>query len=389
MTTITLANADRLQHVAVSRLTIFAAGRVHAILYPFQAWIVGEVAGAADPDGIVDAGRLVGLLNAADTRWRAVIRDYAQLLTNARRASGSIAFTPWRLKHNHFIPAPLERLQEAWTPTGDDYRQLVQMWVRRRDYALSVAQQRVYGDGLNLSQRVWRLEQGGMQTIRNTIAQGMAERTNAWDLARRLEGQLNADKDWPKWSEDRLRKMDAKGRLASKEGLWRNASDRDKANPDVTGLISPPGGISYNALRLARNEIQAANHAVTSDIAQNFPGIVGRNVVLSPAHPQSDVCDAAVAENPHEKTANFLPLHTNCLCTWGEVLMPPADFAKQAGAWARGEGDFLDGYASWLGVRSLAPFPDQIGAGEALQLLDMMKTWLDGDVDAAAVVLGL
>jgi len=389
MTTLTLRNADRLQHVAVSRLTVFTAGRVHAILYPFQSWLVKEVAGASDSDGYVDAGRLGLVLSAADGRWRAAVRDYADLLTAARRAAGSIAFTPWRLRHNHFFPAPLERLQEATDPQPDDYRKLAQMWLRRRDYALSVAQQRTYGDGLNLSTRIWRLEQGGMQTIRTTIAQGMAERTNAWDLARRLEGQLNADQDWPKWSEDRLRKMDAKQRLASKEGLWRNASDRDKANPDVTGTLSPPGGISYNALRLARNEIQAANHAVTSDIAQHFPGIVGRNVVLSPAHPASDICDNAVAENPHPKNSTFLPLHTNCLCTWGEVLMPAKDFAKQAGAWGRGEGDFLDGYASWLGQRSFAPFPSVLGAGEALQLLDMMKTWLDGDIDAAAAVLGL
>lgn len=77
----------------------------------------------------------------------------------------------------------------------------------------------------------------------------------------------------------------------------------------------------------------------------------------------------------------------NCLCRYEEVLMPRDEFTKRAGAWARGEGDFLDGYASWLGVRSLAPFPDRIGAGEALELLNAMKTWLDGNVDAMAAVL--
>ena len=69
--------------------------------------------------------------------------------------------------------------------------------------------------------------------------------------------------------------------------------------------------------------------------------------------------------------------------------MSRSEFTRQAGAWAKGEGDFLDGYASWLGQRSFAPFPSVLGAGEALQLLDMMKTWLDGDIDAAAAVLGL
>jgi hypothetical protein len=79
----------------------------------------------------------------------------------------------------------------------------------------------------------------------------------------------------------------------------------------------------------------------------------------------------------------------NCLCSWREVLMSRTEFTKQAAAWGRGEGDFLDGYASWLGVRSLAPLPDTVDAAGALELLGMMKTWLDGDVDAMATVLKL
>jgi hypothetical protein len=386
MTTLTIRNADRLQHVAVSRLQLYAAGRVHAILYPFQAWLVREVRGTADSEGYADAGKLAGVLNAADPRWRAVMRDYTQLLTRARQAAGDIAAGPWRVKHNHLVRQSYERMQETFVPSADDYAKLAEMWLRRRNYALSVAQSRVYGDGLNLSQRIWRLEQGGMQTIRNTVASSMAERTNAWDLAERLEGQLNADQNWPKWSEDRLYRMTASERAQSADGLWRNAAD-ERAAGDATGLLSRPAGVSYNALRLARNEIQIANHAVTSDIAQNFPGIVGRNVTLSPAHPQIDQCDSAVAENPHEKTANFLPLHPQCLCYFTEVLMPPGDFARQAAAWARGEGDFLDGYASWLGWRSLAPVGDGLGA--AAELLRMIDTWLEGDVDAMATVLDL
>ena len=384
MTTVTIRNCDRLQHVAVSRLQLYVSGRVHAILYPFQAWLLREVRESADADGLVDAGKLALVVNQADGRWRAAMSQYVQLLTASRRVAGSIAFAPWRLKHDHFIRQPIERLQEAFEPNNDDWMQLVQMWQRRRNYALQVAQQRVYGDGLNLSSRIWRLEQGGMQSIRTTIAQGMAERTNAWDLAERLEGQLNANQDWPKWSESRLSRMDARQRAESAEGLWRTAADERLAN--VEGL-TPQAGISYNALRLARNEIQIANHAVTSDIALNFPGIVGRDVVLSPAHPRSDQCDSAVAENPHDKTANFLPLHANCLCHFREVLMPRADFTRQAAAWGRGEGDFLGGYASWLGVRSLAPLPTTFTTAEGLELAAMMDKWMDSDVDAMATVI--
>ena len=79
----------------------------------------------------------------------------------------------------------------------------------------------------------------------------------------------------------------------------------------------------------------------------------------------------------------------NCLCYFTEVLMPPSDFTRQAAAWGRGEGDFLDGYASWLGVRSLAPLPDTFTMREGFELAAMMDKWLDGDVDAMATVIGL
>lgn len=376
MTTLTIRNCDRLQHVAVSRLQLFTAGRVHALLYPFQAWLVREVRGTADSEGYADAGKLAQVLNAADPKWRAVMRDYAALLTRARQAGGDIAAGPWIVKHNHLVRQSYERIQETFTPSADDYYKLAEMWVRRRNYALSVAQSRVYGDGLNLSQRIWRLEQGGMQTIRNTVAGAMAERTSALELAQRLEGELNAGEEWPRWSRARLSKMDARERAQDTAGLLRSARDVPEGGSR---------GISYNALRLARNEIQIANHAVTSDIAQNFPGIVGRKVVLSPSHPKIDICDELASGGPYEKTANFLPAHVQCLCRWEEVLMPPSDFAKAAGAWARGEGDFLGGYASWLGWRSLAPV-DADAAGLA-EVAHMVDTWLEGDVDAGAAVL--
>jgi len=376
--TITIRNADRLQHVAVSRLQLYVTGQVQALLYPFQAWLAKEVSGGADADGIADAGKLGGVMRSAETRWRAVMQDYVALLTKARQQAGSIAFGPYRLRHNRYITAPIERLQEAFTPTLDDWGKLAEMWLRRRNYALQVAQQHVYSDGLNLSQRIWRLEQGGMQTIRNTIATGMAQRTSAVELAQQLEGQLNAGQDWPRWTRARLSKMDARERAQDAKGLLRSARD------------VPPGGsagISYNALRLARNEIQTANHAVTSDIAQNFPAIVGRKVVLSPAHPASDICDSVAAGGPYEKTYNALPLHAQCLCRYEEVLMPPSDFAKQAGAWTRGESDFLDGYASWLGQRSFSPIPEPLSIAAAQELFEAMQMWLDGNTDAMATVL--
>jgi hypothetical protein len=376
--TITPRNADRLQHVAVTRLQLYVAGQVHALLYPFQAWLTKEVSSASDADGIADAGKLAGVMRSAETRWRAVMQDYVTLLTRARQAAGSIAFGPYRLRHNRYITAPVEQLQEAFTPTLDDWGKLAEMWLRRRNYALQVAQQRVYSDGLNLSQRIWRLEQGGMQSIRNTIATGMAQRTSAVELAQQLEEQLAAGQDWPRWTRARLSKMDARERAQDTKGLLRSARDVPEGGS---------AGISYNALRLARNEIQIANHAVTSDIAIHSPWVTGRKVMLSPAHPKSDICDDYAAGGPYDKTANFLPLHPQCLCRWEEVLMPPSDCARQMRGWVAGENDFLDDYSSWLGQRSFSPIPEPLSIAAAQELFEAMQMWLDGNTDAMATVL--
>ena len=101
MTAVTLRNADRLQHVAVSRLQLYVAGRVHAVIYPFQAWLVQEVQAVAGADGNVDAGQLSLVLNAAEAHWHTVFANYTVMLARARQVAGAIAFAPWRLKHNH------------------------------------------------------------------------------------------------------------------------------------------------------------------------------------------------------------------------------------------------------------------------------------------------
>jgi len=383
MPTITTRNADRLQHVAVTRLQLYIAGQVHALIYPFQAWLTKGVRDAADADGIADAGKLAGVLHAADPRWRAVMRDYVALLTRARQQGGSIAFGPYRLRHNRYITAPVERLQEAFVPTMDDWGKLAEMWLRRRNYALQVSQQRVYSDGLNLSQRIWRLEQGSMQAIRNTVASGMAQRTSAIELAQQLEGQLNAGEDWPRWTRARLSKMDAAERAQDAKGLLRSASDVPAGGSS---------GISYNALRLARNEIQIANHAVTSDIAIHSPWVTGRKVVLSPAHPKSDQCDTFAAGGPYEKTANFLPLHPQCV-TPGQLVQTergliPIETVRVGDFVLTHEGRYCPVTAAWSSHHNDRVYEFETAAGK-FELTGNHPVLLDrGWVNAEDVQLG-
>lgn len=364
-TKLTVGNVDRAQQIAVSRLVLFVAAQIHRTFGAYQSWLSGEVAAASDADGNVSQEKLLTLLPFASSRWRLTLESYRSLLLKAREQAADIAFAGLLVRNNDAFSSPIVRVQEAFEPTQGDWLKVVELWIRRRNYALQVAQDRVTSDRLVLSQRIWRLDTEGFARLRSRLARGMVERTSAARLAKQMEEYLGADMDLPRWSYARLGKMTPTERMIDKTGLIHDASKRTQ-------------GVAYNALRLARTEIQYANHAMTGQIAQHFPGIVGRYSRLSPAHPKADICDEYAAGGPYEVTANFLPLHPQCMCRYEEKMMDPKEFSRSVRGWIVGENDFLDDYVSWLGVRQVGPFP------LTLPMFQTMDLWLEGSTDAMA-----
>lgn len=353
---------------------------IYDVINEFSSWLTKKVVKAAGANGIIEDSEMPPLIDAITNEYTNTTASMAAIIMSARVEAGNIAFTPYKFRHNRMIPRGMvQELQEAlYTPTTEDLERLCRTWLRRRDYALQVATERVLSDRLVLSQRIWRLNQEGLTQIRGVLTSGMVERTSAAKLAGQLEQTLGTNREWPRWARKRLSKMDARQRLASKEGLYRMPRD------------VPPGrsrGIAYNALRLARTEIQYANHAVNSDIAIHSPWVTGRHVRLSPAHPRFDVCDEAANGGPYPANSNFLPLHPQCLCRWEEVMMPFDKFAKETRGWVEGSNTFLDPYTSWLNQKAVYPIPDRLPVAEAAQMFAAMGNWLEGNVDSVAIVV--
>jgi hypothetical protein len=366
---ITPDNVDQLQHVAVSRLTLFMLGQIHELYLPIQDWLTKRVLDIGDDEdgGVREAG-ISGLVSAAGARLTVATRTYVNMLNNARVQGADIAFRSLAERHNLYVTSPVEQVKESFTPDAGDWRRLAEMWMRRRNGMLQVAQRRALSDELVLSQRIWRLEQDGLSHIRATLASGMANRTSATRLAQNLEQDLGAGRDMPRWAYARLQRMTPTDRMNDLSGLLKDPTQRTQ-------------GIAYNALRLARNEIQYANHAVTTDIAAHSPWVIGRWVVLSPGHPKIDICDEWAGGGPYEKDLSVLPLHPQCMCHYKERLMPPTDFARQVRGWVEGNNQFLDEYSDWLGMRALAPIPD------TLELMGVMELWLNNNIDAMATTI--
>ena len=184
------------------------------------------------------------------------------------------------------------------------------------------------------------------------------DRMGAMDMAGVLERMWAPARQGPRWAWSRMQILSPRGRARSRLGLL------------------PPGSVrgeSYVHLRLARTEIAGLQQRMAADRYAVQPWVTGVEWTLSPAHPRLDICDDLADRNPYPKDAVPPIPHPNCLCVLVPAVMEPSRFAARTEAWARGENEFLDDYADWLGDRSfLESYPMVEGGG--------LRTWTGKDL---------
>lgn len=363
-------NIGKTQNRALMRLLLRVQAETHRLLRGFYVEALKTINRHVDGEGLVDGVALLVAMPGLERRFRAVMADWGGLFERGRVQAASIPFGGLVVSHNHYFRSFDESRLEERTIDAGDTDAVVRLWQARRQRALEAGAQRIQGDGLQLSQRIWRLENDGLERIRSTLSLAMAERTSAVKLAALLEPVLGAGKDCPRWSEERLYKMTAGERITSKAGLF-------------SGEECQGQGIAYNALRLARTELQYAHHAMTSEIYSNSPWVTGKFVRLSPSHPKSDVCDGLAAGGPYAPGDSLIPAHSNCMCYYEAAVMKTDDFRNQVRGWLTGENDFLDRYETWSGFSPTQLLPWSLGVADALEL------WLSQGADAHAEVLGI
>lgn len=365
----------RKQQLALLRLQLRFTGETHRLYRGFGQWLVGVIGLAADRDGTVDGVRLFGSLVEVEQRWRGMHRQWAGMLERAREEAASIPFGALVIYHNHYFrpfagtDESTRTVEERWIGP-QEIGQVIRLWERRRQRALDQAAARIYSDGFNLSGRVWRLENGGVDELRRVLATALAGRTNAAALSRLVEGQLGVGQECPRWTYTRLYRMAPPDRLVDQTGLLR-------------GDECDSRGLAYKALRMARNEIQIAHHRMTDDILAHSPWVEGEQIRLSAQHPEPDICDDYANGGPYEAGEVQLPLHVQCMCFKEAVVMAAAAFRGQVRGWLAGENSFLDDYAEWSGVR------EPMGLDWAMPIAQSLELWLEMAADGHAEALGL
>lgn len=343
MATVTDLDIDKvgpLRQTALLRVLLKLTGVVHEALVELNKEITAKLTSVSDEEGFIPAVAYHGIRVFVDGSWESTFQSLLKHFQAGRAIGAALPFGEMAAYHDHYIHNVFE---EADPEVSIAARNVV--WFENQlQEILDETAARVYGDGLILSDRIWRLDTNSRKGIIDIIYETVANGDSAWNGAKRVEKYLGAGEDCPRWTQARLRLT--KAQIAS---------------GDAAGLRSgnPCGseGVAYNALRLMRNEIQIAHHSATDRIFARLPFVEKEKVMLSPAHPVPDICDDIVAggddgDGVYEKGTILLPLHVQCLCYKLAVMMSNADFQDRMRGWITGANEWLemDDYAGWIGA---------------------------------------
>jgi hypothetical protein len=141
------------------------------------------------------------------------------------------------------------------------------------DFVMNVRQ----GDGLALSERVWRLNQGAKEALQRAVASAVIRGSSAARAAREL---LMNGQSVPAETQQLIAGGQAP-RIAQLADL----------------LTTGDGGEAWKAERVLRTEINRAHGEAFMAGATKTPGFAGIRFLLSPAHPRPDICDLLAAAN--------------------------------------------------------------------------------------------
>lgn len=133
-------------------------------------------------------------------------------------------------------------------------------------------------DGLQLSDRLWRIDRGARDLVVNQIEQSVVLGHGAAQAARELL----------------LRGERVPGELQAKAAL---SGARGIAQRAENALLRGAGNPMDNALRLMRTEINRAHGEAYMMGGEDLPDFGAWQYLLSPAHPEPDICDLLSTQN--------------------------------------------------------------------------------------------
>lgn len=334
---VAFGNLDKASFKALLRLQIFFTGRTHELILEFgkraQTVLLKHGGSAGLLDGSNGFHAQIEILKL----WGDMFKMWQEEFLSARREAASLPYGVMAIRHEQLI-RPM--IGEQLPVIGESIVNGV--FEPQIDVLLNAAGEHLFGDGMNLSSRIWRIDGAGRDAINNAIMQGIADGDSAWNIAKKLEQYLGAGENCPRWTSTRLYDRTAKEKASGDTGL-------------LSGNDCDGSGVSYKALRLARTEIQKAHALATDKVMMSQPWVEKEQCHLSAAHPEPDECDDVITNGESGKgiyavgTVEY-PLHPGCFCYKTAVLMDQQAFTSQLNGWLKGESwPEMDSYSTMIG----------------------------------------
>jgi hypothetical protein len=164
--------------------------------------------------------------------------------------------------------------------------------MRISDEALRFVRTFIAEDGLQLSDRIWRLDRHARDVVINAIEMAVIEGHGAVQAARELL----------------MRGQSVPVELADKM----NAADGTRIGKTVASVLTGTGSPMDNAMRLMRTEINRAHGEAYIAGALDHPDAAGVRFLLSPAHPEPDICDLHATANLYGLGPGIYPSREKC-----------------------------------------------------------------------------
>ena len=338
LTDIDTGNIMNAQQAALMRLHYWFTGETHKLILEqsnLYSEIILKYSGA---DKTLDELEGQRAQQEIVKRWTEFFsKRWTKLFDAVRRQAALISYGSLALFHEDYIKPE----QKSVKAIGDGF------FEPQLGAVMDAANQRIYQDGLQLSARIWRTNSEATAGIGKVLQEGIRDGRSAWNIAKDLQKYLGAGRDCPRWTSTRLHKL----------------TKIDIASGDRRGLLSGiecnEKGVAYNALRLARNEIQAVHHIASDQVMAIQPWIEQEQIILSPSHPpikcecENIVVGGSLGNGTYPKGTISLPIHVQCLCQKIAVLGSDTEFVDRLKNWMNGGPDAgLDGYANYLGVNT-------------------------------------
>lgn len=150
----------------------------------------------------------------------------------------------------------------------------------------------VAADGLQLSDRIWRLDRQARETVTSAIERAVVSGHGAGQAARDF---LSRGEPVPDDIQNKI-----------------NAANAVRLSKTARDLMIGAGSPLDNAMRLFRTEINRAHGEAYIKGAMAHPEAIGVRFLLSPAHPEHDICDLHATANLHGLGPGVYPDRESC-----------------------------------------------------------------------------